>query len=514
MPSLRPALLAALLAAGCGGSPGPLGDGAPVQLRIRVSGLGSGTVRMEPGGGECSAQCTFEVPAGTRVTLTASPAPGVAFAGWQGACSGKAAVCTWEASSAALEAEAGFAPPDSWSLALTGASEARIAQVAQHPDASLTFFATAPSGARLGDQVLAGGALLARLGPGGTPQWVLPLPAGTDGARLPLAAVPGTQDVVALARFSGTVDFGKGPLSALGGSDVAVLRVDGSGRVLWSRALTREDVQAPGAILATAEGEVYASFDTFGPSGGAASFGHHAVLAAADGAVRVDPAAPNGVVGVQALALAADGRLLLTGNEGWSTGLYLHALERDLSPAWRLALQSPVTYSEGTALALGADGTLYLAGTFDYDFAEVSAQRAQGKDAFLLAVSGTGQQLWGRHLQVPGIQRLAGMGLAADGALVLGGVHEGTAFDPLDFGGGDLRRDSSNSELFVARFSAVDGAYLGGFAFGSPGRDEPGMLSVGPAGTVMTGRFYGSVNLGDAHYETASFGGLLLRLAP
>jgi len=40
------------------------------------------------------------------------------------------------------------------------------------------------------------------------------------------------------------------------------------------------------------------------------------------------------------------------------------------------------------------------------------------------------------------------------------------------------------------------------------------MCSVRPAGTVMTGRFDGSVNLGDLRYETSSFCGLLLRRAP
>jgi hypothetical protein len=57
-------------------------------LTLSVSGLG--TIGSPGTGVTCAATCSSPVPAGTSVTLVATPAAGQAFAGWGGACSGTA----------------------------------------------------------------------------------------------------------------------------------------------------------------------------------------------------------------------------------------------------------------------------------------------------------------------------------------------------------------------------------------------------------------------------------------
>jgi 5-hydroxyisourate hydrolase-like protein (transthyretin family) len=57
-------------------------------LTISPSGNGAGTVTSSPAGISCGSACSARFAVGSRLTLTATPAPGSTFAGWTGACSG------------------------------------------------------------------------------------------------------------------------------------------------------------------------------------------------------------------------------------------------------------------------------------------------------------------------------------------------------------------------------------------------------------------------------------------
>ena len=55
---------------------------------VSLAGTGSGTVAGTPGSIACPGKCIADVPPNAYVTLTATPAAGSVFSGWQGACSG------------------------------------------------------------------------------------------------------------------------------------------------------------------------------------------------------------------------------------------------------------------------------------------------------------------------------------------------------------------------------------------------------------------------------------------
>ena len=63
-------------------------------LSVTKSGSGSGTVTSSPAGISCGSACSSNFHFGTRVDLTATPAPGSSFSGWSGDCSGAASPCT------------------------------------------------------------------------------------------------------------------------------------------------------------------------------------------------------------------------------------------------------------------------------------------------------------------------------------------------------------------------------------------------------------------------------------
>jgi hypothetical protein len=78
-----------------------LSPGAPIDLEITLvrlftvtvqkAGDGSGTVTSSPAGINCDPTCANQFQEGTTVALNAAAAPGSAFAGWSGGCSGTGA---------------------------------------------------------------------------------------------------------------------------------------------------------------------------------------------------------------------------------------------------------------------------------------------------------------------------------------------------------------------------------------------------------------------------------------
>ncbi|MDQ3920520.1 MAG: hypothetical protein M3348_18825 [Acidobacteriota bacterium] len=68
------------------------------QFTLSIGRGGSGTVTGTPAGNDrsinCGANCSAKFTQGTTVTLNATPAAGLRFVGWTGACSGLSAACT------------------------------------------------------------------------------------------------------------------------------------------------------------------------------------------------------------------------------------------------------------------------------------------------------------------------------------------------------------------------------------------------------------------------------------
>jgi hypothetical protein len=63
-------------------------------LTVTTSGLGRGTVTSNPPGIDCGADCSESYVEGTAVTLTATPALGSIFMGWNGCDAVSGARCT------------------------------------------------------------------------------------------------------------------------------------------------------------------------------------------------------------------------------------------------------------------------------------------------------------------------------------------------------------------------------------------------------------------------------------
>jgi len=90
----------------------------PYNLSISVTGAGSGSVTPTPTGTSCGSNCST-YPAGTAVSLAATPASGSRFAGWLGACSGSGACKLAMTANRAVTARFNLIPPSTYNLTVS-----------------------------------------------------------------------------------------------------------------------------------------------------------------------------------------------------------------------------------------------------------------------------------------------------------------------------------------------------------------------------------------------------------
>lgn len=121
------------------------------RLDVLLGGSGTGNVASTPAGISCTPTCNADFVEGTQVTLTATPAPGMRFAGWLLACSdaGMSPTCTLSMSQGSM-ARAHFepAPPTSHTLSLlfAGDGSGRVASTPPGIDCPGSCAADFPAG--------------------------------------------------------------------------------------------------------------------------------------------------------------------------------------------------------------------------------------------------------------------------------------------------------------------------------------------------------------------------------
>ena len=125
----------------------------PQQLTVTRAGAGSGTVASAPSGINCGSTCSASFPAGSTVTLTATPAQGSTFGGWSGACTGTAA-CT-VAMSAARAVTATFnrdfgVAVSTGSLIFGSTQSSQTVTYTNNTGAKVTFIQASTTSARFG----------------------------------------------------------------------------------------------------------------------------------------------------------------------------------------------------------------------------------------------------------------------------------------------------------------------------------------------------------------------------
>lgn len=175
-------------------------------------------------------------------------------------------------------------------------------------------------------------------------------------------------------------------------------------------------------------------------------------------------------VGGYGVANATDGSIYITGNNTGSeldgqigTGPFVTKYSADGVKAWTKLLGFSSAYPQGTSIAIGSDGAIFVGGS-------------QSNDGFVTKLNSNGTVLWNWKFSSTGSDQVNALTVASDGTLYVGG-----------FSGGALNEQTYNGS------DSTYSAFFGGDAFLAKLKDTsspPQNLSWDPSFSKET--FYGS----------------------
>jgi hypothetical protein len=279
-------------------------------------------------------------------------------------------------------------------------------------------------------------------------------------------AVDGEGNVLATGSFSGSVDFGGGPLTSAGASDIYLAKFDSEGNHLWSQRFGDSDIQIPLGVATDGAGSVFIT----GMFYGTVDFGGGPLIGAGGRDIFLAKFDPSG-------------------NHLWSHGF------------------GDEDSQESTGLALDGGGNVFITGWFDgtVDFGGGPLDVNGDLDVFLARFDPNGNHLWSQRFG--GVTRQEAYDVAADGEgnVVITGHFDGT----VDFGGGPLMSEGAE-DIFLAMHDA-DGLHRWSRSFGDSESQSGESVAVDGAGDVLlTGDFRGIVDCGGGPLTSAGETDILL----
>ncbi|MDI1478096.1 hypothetical protein [Polyangium sp. y55x31] len=368
----------------------------------------------------------------------------------------------------------------------------------------------------------------------GSAAWVKPLcpnVGGTSGGTIYSVTADGAGNVLAAGIFSGTCDFGTGPLTVAGLGSFLV-KLDPAGNTLWARAFAGGSFG--GSVAADAFGNVYyASYSTqpfdFG-AGPLAGADEDVVLGKFDAAgnlvwgkrfvatksqrlpvIDVD-AAGDVVLGFLYNSSADVGTGALSGS-----GVEILLAEIDPSGNTIWAKNLGGQYDQIlSSLRVDPSGNLLLGGYFYYraTFGGPTLTGLGNYDGFVAKLDPTGNHVWTKRLGGPNYQEQVLLDVDAAGNVSVAGHFQGS----VDLGLGSVPGSSTTTyDIFAAKLDP-SGATLWAGHFGDSEEQRLGGVAVDTAGnTILAGALYGgSIDFGGGalNANLTSGDAFLAKLSP
>jgi hypothetical protein len=302
--------------------------------------------------------------------------------------------------------------------------------------------------------------------------------------------VDGAGNIYPSGSFSGTVDFDPGAgtsnLVSAGNHDAFVVKLDGSGNLLWARRAGSTGLDRAYPIITDASGNVYVAgpftgnvdFDpgagTFNlVSAGGVSDMYVWKLDASGNLLWAVSAGGTGTDAIYGSTVDAAGNILITGgftgtvdfDPGAGT-FNLVAVSSSDPFTWKLDASGNLVWARaftggnnvdfGRGVITDASGNVYIAGQFgagtsDFDpgAGVANLTSAGGQDLFLVKLDALGNYLWAWRDGGTGNERLDGFNMDASGNFYLTGGF----FNTTSLGGNNFTTPSGNADAFIMKLT-------------------------------------------------------------
>lgn len=283
---------------------------------------------------------------------------------------------------------------------------------------------------------------------------------GQDSARS--IAVDASGDVILVAGFEETVNFGGDAFTSAGYTDIALVKYSSSGAHLWSRQLGGDQLDDGVGVAVDSSGNIVLT----GSFHGDARFGSTTLKSAGNADIFVSKWSGSGV-------------------HLWSKNF------------------GGTDFDRGYSVACDSAGNILLGGEFylTADFGGPSLSSNGVGDVFIAKLAPDGSHLWSRKAGEIYSDSATSIAVDSEGNAFLTGTYGGT----IDFGNGTLNGGGGGTDIFLVKYSPT-GTPLWSKSFASISSDNAFSVATDASGSVLLGgNFYGSVNFGGGVLTSSSF---------
>ncbi len=280
-------------------------------------------------------------------------------------------------------------------------------------------------------------------------------------------AVDSERNIIVTGDFLGSVDFGAGPVTSAGGTDIFVAKFSSTGDYLWASRFGDPADQTGKAVAIDSANNVV----LVGSFKGSVNFGGG----------DLSSTGPNDS-DIFVAKLNSNGEHLWSRKFGDSSNQYGEDVAVD---------------STGNVAAVGT-----FAGTVNFGGAPLSTTGPADSDVFVVKFTSTGDHSWSKKFGDSANQFGTGISIDVSNNVLLTGYFYGN----IDFGGGPLP-SAGLTDVFLAKFDPA-GRFFGGRRFGDANYQFGEAVLGDAAGNVwLIGQFLGTIDFGPPTLIHTSAGG-------